>query len=288
MATGGVKEERATRDPVRPDGGASDDDVRRLEAEVEALERKKKIAELTARSGTLNEELANLTLHVPEPAPGPGETNRDSSPEDRGRARSVSRERPGHRRRCRAHHSSSDSSRERTPSRERRLKRKWQIRAYNEDKRDTNKLNPFELVESSCNWMADQDNPTAKDYKKCVQHISFICSKCKSFRFTDKTHVLYDKGVRKLCVKEGYAAFGTGNSALALKYYCFENMKSKNAQPTSKVSQTRSVHVKDGKRPCYSWNGEAGCSISEPECQYGHWCSKCGARSHKNTKCKRD
>ena len=42
---------------------------------------------------------------------------------------------------------------ERTPSRERRLKRKWAIHNYNEDKKDTVKLNPFELIESSCNWM---------------------------------------------------------------------------------------------------------------------------------------
>ena len=97
------------------------------------------------------------------------------------------------------------------------------------------KLNPFELIESSCNWMIDQEDANSKDYIKFIQHISFISSKAKSYKFNDKAHIIYDRHFRKLCEKEGYAAFGAGNQELALRFYSFENLRTKATPNTART-----------------------------------------------------
>ena len=237
---------------------------------------------MTARSRTLTEELVTLSVTA-----SPDEVSRTTSLErtDKGQRQGRSSTYRQHSC-CHGRHSSSNSSRERTPRRERRIKRKWAIHNYNEDKKDTSKLNPFELIESSCNWMIDQEDASSKDYIKFIQHISFISSKAKTYEFNDKAHIIYDRHIRKLCEKEGYDAFGAGNQGLALRFYSFENLRSKTTINTARTPC--SVITKDGYTHATTLTETLAAFCKKNDCNYRHWCSKCGSDGHTRQKCKKD
>ena len=106
MATALVKEERQpVHELVHTESEQSDEEEHKLATQLRSLERKKCIAEMSARSRTLTAELANLSLHAPtqmETASngGDGRQSRDVSSERRRCGRSMSKDRPGHWHHC--------------------------------------------------------------------------------------------------------------------------------------------------------------------------------------------
>ena len=239
-----------------------------LADKIRELEAQKRQKERTARRKELQTELDRLTTDNPVPTV----------------TRSPSRDRRRHRRSKRT---SSTSSSDRTPSRERRRKSKWSLRRYTEDRKEVKKLNAYELIEASCSWFFDQEDLTTMKYCHFMKHIAFLAAKAKADKFLDCAHVHYDLAIRKLCVKQGFAAFTAGNSDLALKYYAFENLKPKRLGTGTKAPATRAF-VKDGKRPCYDYNKVDGCTKSAGSCPYGHWCARCGSKAHKKSTCRND
>ena len=75
------------------------------------------------------------------------------------------------------------TSSERTSGRDHRKKRKWNIRKYTENKKEVKKLNPLELIEASCRWYLDMSDTTQGTAEKFINHIAFIASKAKSYKF---------------------------------------------------------------------------------------------------------
>ena len=154
-------------------------------------------------------------------------------------------------------------------------------------------LGSVNLVEGSwvsdCNWFRtlDQPNVTVDDLKCFIKHITYISGKAKGDRFYDNAHVNYELEVRKLAEVQGFSAFTGGNAEIATQLYTIENLRPKHSKASNYNAQRSSVHVKDGKRPCYRWNKD-GCSKDETSCGFGHWCARCGAKSHNRIKCARD
>lgn len=223
------------------------------------------------------------------------ETSDSAAKRRRGRSRSRSRGGSGDRRQRRRHHraSSSSSSDGRTTSRDRKQRSKWSIRRYLEDRKDLKKLSPFELIESSCGWVLDKKDLDLQDLRRFVKHIKYMSGKAKSGRFLDQAHASYDLAIRKLAVTDGYDAFCAGNPELALRYYAFESMRTQNAKSSasgSKYGQSSTKHLfcKDGKKPCFPHNKDDGCSRDEKTCNFGHWCSRCGSKSHIRPNCRKE
>ena len=96
-------------------------------------------------------------------------------------------------------------------------------------------------------------------------------------KFNDKAHIVYDRHIRKLCEKEGYSVLGAGNQELALRFYSFEDLRTKST--TNAPRTPRSVFTKDGIRPCYNFNKDTGCFLSKTDC---------ASDSHIRQKCKKD
>ena len=129
--------------------------------------------------------------------------------------------------------------RRRTPSRERRKRRKWSIGKFTEEKKEVKKLNPFELLEASCLWFLDFQDTNDASAIRFISHIVFIAGKAKTFKFQDTAHTLYDTAVLKLAAKDGFEAFSAGNTDLALRYYSFEHLRESQA----KMPALHCIHV---------------------------------------------
>lgn len=233
--------------------------------EVEALEHTRRMEELYARKAAV---LAPI-----------------SPP----RGRDVDRRRR-HGRRHHRRSTSGSSSGSRTPSESRRQRSKWSLKRYTSDKKVVRKLTPPELIEASCLWMVDQKNVTAPDYVAFLKHVAYLAGKDKCDKFSDSAHVCYDTAVRKVAEEEGFKAFRRGDPELSIVHFSIENFKVKTTgsdrtKQTSRASG-RQDYSKDGKRPCFRWNREAGCD--DTACEFGHHCGKCGSKNHKKTKCSRD
>lgn len=264
-----------------------DDEVeereRAVTRRIRALERRKRLAELELQERELESDMARLAM---KKKGGRSRSRRRSSSSDR------------HHRRHHRHHRrspTSSSSSGRSASRERRLRSKWSIRRYLEDRKDLKKLSPFELIESSCSWVLDKKDIDVQDLRRVVKHIKYISGRAKSGQFQDRAHASYDLAIRKLATTDGYEAFGAGNAEVALQYYAFEYMRghsSKGAYGGVKNSHantnTKQLFSKDGKKPCFAYNKEEGCTRDDKTCNFGHWCSRCGSRTHVRAKCRKD
>ena len=193
-----------------------------------------------------------------------------------GAGRSRNRSRGGRKKR-----SSSSSSSSRSESRRRR--RKWALKRYTLNKKDVEKLNCYELICATAMWAVDIPDMTVKDCKAVMEHINFLGNRAMNNDFYDKTHVTYDGAVRKLAETEGFSAFAQGSNGASVIHYGNQNMRG------NKVSggyTQRRTPAPNGKRACYAWNGEQGCTRSDEECRFAHICSRCGMKGHKRPKCK--
>lgn len=252
-----------------------------LITEIKEIERKRRLESLLARKAAL--------LQIPEE--NPRRSPRGRSPtqweaegarcEDRGRREEYEDRGRSHRRRRR----SSTDSRSRTPSLERRRRSKWSVKRYTTDKKELKKLNAYELIEASCKWTIDQQSLSATDYRGFIKHIQYIAGKAKSDKFVDTTHVNYDLAIRKEAETEGFGAFKGGDPEHSIAIYSVENLRPRSGKGNYQVNAKTNVMSKDGKRPCYKFNG-TGCK--DELCNFGHWCAKCGSKNHPKTKCSRD
>lgn len=248
------------------------EDERALIKSIKKLEKKKRrIAELQARKSALEDSMADLNLQA-EPS------GRSS------RSRSRSHDRHRH---CRRHYSSS-SSEGRTPSRERRQRSKWAIKRYVEDHKNVKKINPHELVEASCAWVADQKDLTVGGLLGFISHIGYMAGKAKGGRYLDSAHAKYDLGIRKLAAKSGFAAFTGGDPEVSLKYYSLDFCKEKKSSSSKYGRGGGKPYSRDGKKPCYLYNRSSGCTRDAKSCNFGHWCAKCGSRSHIKEDCSKE
>ncbi len=291
-----IKEEKLA---LEGDDTLPDLDVEEREAleRVRVLERRKKILELNRREEELREEMSRLAVRPSRTSVQPGDRRSVSRGADgprrsETRSRSVVSSRDGAGRRRRS--SSSSSSEGRTPSRERRARSKWSLKRHVENRRDVKKLSPFELIEASCAWVLDTRDTDYDCLRKFIKHIGYMAGKAKSGIFLDKAHNLYDQSVRKLATSEGFNAFSAGNAEYSLKHYTYENMK-KHAGSSGQRGAGgsyggggKNLFTRGGKKPCFSHNKEGGCSRDERTCGYGHWCSRCGSRSHTRLSCPKD
>lgn len=148
--------------------------------------------------------------------------------------------------------------------------------------KEVRKLNCYELITASIRWCLDIQGLTVKDFRALMEHVCFMASRAKQNDFQDSTHVDYDIDIRKLAEVEGFAAFGSRNTGLAMFHYGMHNMRQRK---TSTSTRKTSNFTKDGKTGCYKWNKESGCGRLDDVCNFGHWCSKCGSKSHKKYNC---
>lgn len=214
------------------------------------------------------------------------ETSRDDETDDSEECTSStsrrhtprSRDRRRHRRR----RGSSSSSSSRSASR--RRKRKWALKKYVSEEKDLKKANCYELIGATAEWVLDKDNMSISDYKAMFEHVSFLTERAKLNEYYDKSHVDYDKAIRRLALREGFAAFGMANQRLSVRYYGSHHLRFKRSSNFRNGGPRNQGH--GGKRVCYAWNGESGCPRSEQECRFGHYCSTCHSKGHKKSKCK--
>lgn len=192
---------------------------------------------------------------------------------------------PRHRSRTRRRRQTPSDSRSRSSSSTRRLRSKWSLRRYAALGKDVKKMNCYELVTASIRWVLDIQGVTVKDLRAFLEHICFMSSRARQNDFHDSTHVEYDKDVRKLAEVEGFAAFGSSNTGMGMFHYGMHNMRPKKPVNSFRKSNT---YAKEGKPGCYRWNKEGGCSRTDENCNFGHWCLKCGSRSHKKINCTKD
>ena len=149
------------------------------------------------------------------------------------------------------------------------------------------KLNAYELMAASTMWCLDIDDLTVTDYRAFLEHMHFIAVRAMNDDFKDAAHVAYDTSVRKLAEAHGFAAFAASGNGASVIHYGAQNMRQKKSVGST-AGRKQTGHTQGGKRSCFLWNKEAGCSKSEDQCGYGHWCTKCGSKSHAKHKCSRD
>ena len=193
---------------------------------------------------------------------------------DYGTSRRGSRER----RRRRASDSRSGS---RSASRRRRSK--WSLKKFTVAGKDVKKMNCYELISSTMLWALEIRELSVGDCRALFEHISFISNRARNNDFTDTAHVDYVMAVRRSAEDKGFAAFSRANEGLSVMHYGAQSMRVKN--PTYKpVSGGSSKGAAGHKRVCFAWNGDEGCA--REDCRFGHFCQKCGSKSHKKGKCK--
>ena len=112
-----------------------------------------------------------------------------------------------------------------------------------------------------------------------------MSGKAKSGRFMDTAHARYDVAIWKQAAKSG---FSRGNAEVSLIYYSLEYIKEKKAGYHKSGGGVGKVYTGDGKKPCFLYNKELGCTRDAKTCSYGHWCSRCGSRTHIRADCKKD
>lgn len=262
-----------------------DEGERRVREEIRQLERDKRMFELVKRRDVLEKERAARDTAKPSPSEAGGAP---AATQDAGHSTygEVSRRSRTRHRRSRSH--SNSSSRSRTRSTSRRRKSKWTLKNHTEDKKEVRKLSIAELQEASCLWFLSLDGVTLKDAQSLFSHLAYMASKAKHELFKDTAHTRYDTAIRKMAEKEGFAAFTAGNAAASLIHYGHEAIRAKTKSSVTTAAKGLKTFERGGKRACFPWNKEVGCDRREDDCDFGHWCSKCGSRSHKRTKCTRD
>ena len=188
-------------------------------------------------------------------------------------------------RRC---HRSPSGSRSRSSSTERRRRSKWTLKRYTVGSKDVKKLNAYELLGAAISWCMDIPDLTTKDYHAFLEHLRFIAIRAMHDDFKDSAHVEYDTAIRKIAETWGFAAFSSAHNGMSVIHYGAQNMRTKKLANPAGGGRRTGGHTQDGKRSCFIWNKESGCPKSEEACGFGHWCSKCGSKSHKRARCSKD
>ena len=149
------------------------------------------------------------------------------------------------------------------------------------DIKEVCKLTVSELQEASCRWFL------SLGAQYLPSHLTYIAAKAKHEVFNDTAHVMYDTAIRKLAEHEGFVAFTAGDAAASLIHYGHESMQAKAKSTVTGAVKGHTTFERGGKRVCFPWNKDSECD-RDGTCEFGHWCSKCGSRGHKCTKCTKD
>ena len=141
---------------------------------------------------------------------------------------------------------------------------------------------------ASIRWFLDIDNLTLSDHRAFLQHLDVLTVRAMHEHFRDSAHIEYDLAIRRLAETQGFAAFGSENNGISVTYYGAQNIRPKSTKPNQNSIRSPNEHMKDRKRPCFRWNKDYGCTRSEEDCGFGHWCAKCGSKNHKKLTCTKD
>ena len=150
------------------------------------------------------------------------------------------------------------------------------------------RLNPHELVAASTLWVMGQENLTRKDLLAMMEHLHFLSVRAMTDDFRDAAHVAYDTAIRKKAEVLGFSAFTEAHTGASVIHYGQQQLKNKKGTTSTGASRKGSNPGSTGRRTCFHWNKEAGCSKSEETCGFAHSCGKCGSRTHKQSKCSRE
>ena len=112
-----------------------------------------------------------------------------------------------------------------------------------------------------------------------LQHIAI---EQKLTIFKDTVHIDYDCEIRKLVESIGFVAFGREFTGESVLHYAPQNLKSKKNTFNKDISYKRSS---SGKKPCFKFNREGGCDLSEEKCGFAHFCNKCYSKVHSRVSC---
>ena len=265
-------------------------------AEIEEMEREERVALLMEKKDILEKRRAdrrNRETGIPHgdveiqdggpsfaPKTSTGVAVSGHSAYGTARARRHSRSR-----RC---HRTPSGSRSRSSSAERRRRSKWSLKRFTISSKEVKKLNAYELLGAAISWCLDIPDLTTKDYHALLEHLRFIAIRAMHDDFKDSAHVEYDTAVRKAAETWGFAAFSSAHNGMSVIHYGAQNMRTKKPVTTVGGGRRTGGHTQDGKRSCFIWNKEGGCPKSEESCGFGHWCSKCGSKSHKRARCSKD
>lgn len=191
-----------------------------------------------------------------------------------------------HRSRCKRRSRCSRSRSDSSSSGSRRRRSKWSLKKHTIGRKDMRRLNAYELIGASIRWALAIEGLNKVDYKALLEHIEFLTVRAMHDDFKDSAHVEYDLAVRVVAETKGFGAFSKANTGMSVSFYGAQHMRPKSSKTTGKTKTNKGEYTKDGTRPCYKWNQEGGCARTDSDCNYGHWCAKCGAKSHKKTACK--
>lgn len=264
--------------------------IRKRQTLIMRQKKRSETPKRTLERTTAQDELPQGDIPVREQLEIPLEDDHVASAEAQGhstfgmeRARTRSRHSQDRRRRRHRCSRSSSGSGSRSSSSTRRRRRKWSIKRYIVGSKTLKKLNAYELIESSARWILDIPRLTTVDYRAFIQHVSFLCNRAKSDEFKDTAHTEYDKDIRTLAETIGFAAFGKAHTSESILYY---GSTTTYAKKTHYPKET--TYVKRGptrKRPCFRFNREGGCDLTEEKCGFGHLCGKCFSKSHGRHNC---
>ena len=126
------------------------------------------------------------------------------------------------------------------------------------------------------------------DHRAFLQDLDFLTVRAMRKHFKDAAHIEYDLAIRRLAETQRFAAFSSDNNGISVTYYGAQNMRPKSTKTGQNSIRRPNEYLKDGKRPCFRWNKECGCTHSEEDCGFEHWCAKCSTKSNKRLTCTKD
>ena len=177
------------------------------------------------------------------------------------------------------------TSRSRSTSSKRR-RSKWSLKRFTIGGKEVRKLNAYELILASISWCQSIEGLSIVDMKAFLDHMALIANRAMHDDFKDGAHYEYDCAIRKMAEKLGFAAFSRDNQGTSITHYGTQNLRPRSTvlykqTPARKYDQPS----KEGKRSCYRFNREGGCTLTEDRCGFGHFCNKCSSKSHGKHSC---
>ena len=94
-------------------------------------------------------------------------------------------------------------------------------------KKDSRKLNCYELICAMCLWALNIKELSIADYRALLKHISFILKRAKHSDLIDMAHVEYDLAICIMAEDMGFAAFYRSNQGSSVIHYGAQNMHTK-------------------------------------------------------------
>ena len=264
---------------------ALEEEVAAMEIKLQKMRVRKELREKKERERDTIQDGAGAMVDLrPDTGIGkPVDDEEDSTEEEEERVKPVVERERRRAREPRRRRRTTSSSASRSASRRRRSK--WGLKRHTIGKKDVTRLNGYELICATTVWALSFPDITVKDCKSIFEHINFVGYRARKNEYHDSAHIAYDTEIRKMAETMGFRAFERRNQGASIMHYGTQNMRGV-VKAASPGDGARRNTLRNGKRACYSWNGEQGCNLSAEECKFDHVCSKCGSKGHKRPKCK--